>query len=142
MKYLLDTDHISILQADAGTDYAMLSLRISQHSWSDIALSVVSIHEQMLGAHNYINRARTDAGIIRGYSLVSTILNSYANAPVLPFDALAQTAFLNLKLGNCRLATMDLRLAATALSRNLIMVTRNRQDFCKAPGLIIEDWTI
>ena len=141
MKYLFDTDHVSILQDGVGPEYAMLSLRISQHSWSDIALSVVSVHEQMLGAHNYINRARSDAGVIRGYLLINTILNSFASAPVLPFDSAALSVFHNLKKSKTRLATMDLRLAATALSRNLIMVTRNSQDFNKVSGLAIEDWT-
>ena len=119
----------------------MILLRISQHLWSDIALSAVSVHEQMLGAHNYINRARTDAGVIRSYGIVNIILNSYATAPVLPFDAAALAVFHSLKASKCRLGTMDLRLAALAISRNLIMVTRNRQDFSKVPGLIIEDWT-
>jgi tRNA(fMet)-specific endonuclease VapC len=142
VKYLLDTDHISILQDGAGPEYAVLSLRISKHSWSEVVLSVVSVHEQMLGDHNYINRARTDAGVTRGYSLISTILNSYANAPVLPFDASALAVFNSLKAAKTRLATMDLRLATLALSRKLIVVTRNSKDFGKVPGLVIEDWTV
>lgn len=142
MKYLFDTDHISILQDGTGSEYAVLALRISQHSWSDIALSVVSVHEQMIGAHDYINRARKDAEIIRGYALINTILSSYAGAPVLPFDSSAIAIFHNLRQSKIRVATMDLRLAAIALSRNLIMVTRNSRDFGKVPGLSMEDWTI
>jgi tRNA(fMet)-specific endonuclease VapC len=126
----------------AQAEYAILSLSISQHSWTDIALSVVSVHEQLLGAHNYINRARTEAGVTRGYALISTILNSYATAPVLPFDALALTVFNNLKSSKTRLAMMDLRLASLALSRNPIVVTRNSKDFRRVPGRIIEDWTV
>jgi tRNA(fMet)-specific endonuclease VapC len=41
-----------------------------------------------------------------------------------------------------RVATMDLRIAAIALSRNLILLTRNSGDFSKIPNLITEDWTI
>ncbi len=58
MKYLLDTDHISILQRESGPEFAALSARISQVSRDDLAFSVVSFHEQVLGAHTYINRAR------------------------------------------------------------------------------------
>lgn len=141
MKYLFDTDHISILQDGTGTEYATLVLRISQHSRSDIALSVVSVHEQLIGAHTYINRARVDAGIIRGYDLIGTIVSSYSTAPLLPFDLAAAVVFNSLRASKCRIATLDLRLAAIALSRNLIMVTRNTQDFGKVPGLVVEDWT-
>ena len=41
-----------------------------------------------------------------------------------------------------RVAKMDTRIAAIALSHELILLTRNYQHFNKIPGLLIEDWTI
>ncbi|WP_016879798.1 hypothetical protein ACF3DV_25065 [Chlorogloeopsis fritschii PCC 9212] len=35
-----------------------------------------------------------------------------------------------------------LYLIAIALSRKLILLTRNHQDFSKAQGLLIEDWAV
>lgn len=58
MKYLLDTDHLSILQRQAGKDYRNLSTRIAHYPLSDFAVSTVTFHEKMLGSHAYINRAR------------------------------------------------------------------------------------
>ncbi len=37
---------------------------------------------------------------------------------------------------------MDLRIAATAQARGLILLTRNTRDFSQVPGLVTEDWTI
>ncbi|WP_197047387.1 type II toxin-antitoxin system VapC family toxin [Planktothrix serta] len=54
MKYLLDTDHLSILQRQTGKDYSNLSTRMAQYSLSDFAVSIVTFHEQMLGCHAYI----------------------------------------------------------------------------------------
>jgi tRNA(fMet)-specific endonuclease VapC len=49
LKYLLDTDHLSVLQQQAGSAYAALSARIARQQPADLALSVVSFHEQILG---------------------------------------------------------------------------------------------
>lgn len=59
MKYLLDTDHLSILQRQIGENYNSLTKRMAQHSISDFAVSVATFHEQVVGSHAYINRART-----------------------------------------------------------------------------------
>jgi WD40 repeat protein len=70
VKYLLDTDHISFLQRRSGPEYAALAARIAQHPPADFTFSVVSFHEQVLGAHTFIGRARTAAEVIRGYTLL------------------------------------------------------------------------
>lgn len=70
MRFLLDTDHISFLQRRSGSEFTNLTARIAQHSPTDFALSVVSFHEQVLGAHSFINRAHTPADVIRGYTLL------------------------------------------------------------------------
>ena len=138
MKYLLDTDHITVLQRPSGREHATLTARLSQHPQSDFALSVVSFHEQVLGAHTFVARARTAANIVRGYTLLQEILDAYLFAPVLPFDSAASARFEFLKRQRIRVATMDLSIAQT---RGVVLLTRNAVDFGKIPGLIFEDWT-
>jgi tRNA(fMet)-specific endonuclease VapC len=141
VKYLLDTDHISFLQRRAAPEHAFLMARMAQHPLADFAFSVVSFHEQALGAHTYVARARTTAELIRGYSLLSEILHGFLNAPVLPFDVAAGAALEGLRAQRVRLAAMDMRISAIALSQRLILLTRNVRDFEKVPGLRTEDWT-
>ncbi len=142
MKYLLDTDHVSILQRQSGQEYAALAARLARESPNDVALSSISFHEQVLGCHTYIIRARTSSDLVRGYEMLERVLRDFAAAIVLPFDASAAAVFDGLLAQRIRIATMDLRVAAVALSRNLTLLTRNVSDFSKVPGLVTEDWTV
>jgi tRNA(fMet)-specific endonuclease VapC len=134
VRFLLDTDHVSILQRGSGAEYAVLTGRIAQHAQSDFALSIVGFHEQVLGAHTVLARARTTADLVRGYRLLSEILNGFLFAPVLPFDAAAGTSFDALKTQRLRVATMDLRIASIAVSRGLVLLTRNAADSGRSQG--------
>jgi len=142
VKYLLDTDHISFMQKRRGPEYGALIARIARHSAADFSFSIVSFHEQTLGGHALLNRARTTAHLIHGYLLLLEILQSYMTTAVLPFDAAAAAVFHNLQAQRIRVATMDLRIAAITLSRGLKVLTRNVRDFGRVPGLLTEDWTI
>ncbi|MBT3605609.1 MAG: type II toxin-antitoxin system VapC family toxin [Candidatus Latescibacteria bacterium] len=141
MKYLLDTDHISILQRQTGAEYVRLKSRIAQHSQIDLAFSIISFHEQILGCHTYINRARNSNNIVKGYDMFARVLRVFTISPVISFDNTAASVFDELLSQKVRVATMDLRIASIALSRDMVLVTRNLSDFVKVPDLKIEDWT-
>ena len=142
MTSLLDTDHITMLQREAGPEFATLRVRIAQYPPTERACSIISLHEQVVGCHTYINRARTADEVVRGYAMLAQVLRNFAGAPVLPFDAAAAAVFDALLAQRVRVGTMDLRIAAIALARGLVVVTRNTRDFGRVPGLQIEDWTV
>lgn len=141
MIYLLDSDHASILEWQGGTEYAVLVANLNLHAADGVGISVVSFHEQMLGANKQISQARAAQGLIRGYDLMFKAIELYRRFPLVPFDAAAVAEFNGLKSRKLRVGTMDLRIAAIALSRNLVLVTRNVSDFGKVPGLRTVDWT-
>ena len=141
MKYLLDTDHISFLQRRSGSEYQVLSAKMGQHSLADFGLPVVSFHEQALGAHSFLAQARTPAELVRGYELLKIIIESFALGRIVVFDLAACQASDALKAQKIRIGTMDLRIAALALSLGLTLLTRNLRDFSLVPGLVVEDWT-
>jgi tRNA(fMet)-specific endonuclease VapC len=117
-------------------------IQMDRYSPEDFGLSAVSFHEQTLGAHNFINRAQTNTDTIRGYNLLIEILQGFASAPVLPFDREAIAVFDELRSQKVRVATMDLRIASIAISRDLVLLTRNVRDFSEVPKLVTEDWTV
>ena len=69
------------------------------------------------------------------------LVNDFKVIPLVSFDADAGTALSQLQAQRIQLARMDSRVAAIALSRKLVLLTRNHQDFSKVPGLLIENWT-
>ncbi len=141
MRYLLDTDHLSIRQRQSGRDFSNLLTRITQQPISAFALSIVTFHEQILGSHAFINRARSPNDVVKGYEMMSQLMDSFRVLPIVLFDAAAATTLSQWQTQRLQLAKMDARIAAIAVSRGLTLLTRNQQDFCKVPGLAIEDWT-
>jgi len=142
MKYLLDTDHLSILQRRAGAEYRRLSTWMAQLLPVDFACCVVSLHEQLMGAHNFLSQAKNSAGLVRGYQLLQHLPRDNLAFQLQPFDAATAVIYDQLRGQNLRVGAMDLRLASIALSQNLIVLTRNLRDFGRVPGLAVEDRTV
>jgi tRNA(fMet)-specific endonuclease VapC len=140
--FVLDTDLISIMQRRADPEWTRLRNRMEQHERSDFYVTVVSVHEQVLGANNFISRAKKRAETIRGYQIIEWALLTYTDYKTLPYDEPAIIQFENLRQQGVRIGTMDLRIASIALSHDFTLLTRNIVDFEKVPGLRVEDWTI
>lgn len=64
------------------------------------------------------------------------------NINVLDFDQEAYNCYTELVRQKVRIGTQDLRIAACVISLSGVLVTRNRRDFERVPGLRFEDWTI
>lgn len=141
MRFLFDTDVVSILQWKSGDAYSRLIARISSLPMDDFAISIVTFHEQTIGAHTYIQAARTGADLERGYRMLLNALARFSRSQVVLYDATTEGIFRQLRKQRVRIGTMDLRIAATALQYNLTLLTRNTTDFSKVPGLSFEDWT-
>ena len=140
--YVLDTDHLGILQRVSNPHYAALSRRISRHVQSDFHVTIVSFHEQVLGWTAYIAKARDTEGVVRGYLRLDAILTDFSHAQVLLFDSPAANVFNDLRRQRIRIGTMDLRIASIAMANDMTVLTRNLVDFQQVPRLRVEDWTV
>ena len=62
--------------------------------------------------------------------------------PPVPFDSGRESQFQQLRAARLRVGTLDLKIAAIALTNGLTVLTRNRSDFGRVPGLTLADWSV
>jgi tRNA(fMet)-specific endonuclease VapC len=134
VQVILDTDHLSILQNRNQPDCERLERRLSSHVPNEVAVSVISFQEQTQGWSGWINKAKTDAEILLGYSKLQELLIEFSRMKVLPFGMAAQTTFKELVRQRLRVGTLDLRIASIVLVNQAKLLTRNLKDFRKIPG--------
>ncbi len=139
--FVFDTDHLVILQRQSPSAYDSLLQQIGQYAPVDFFVSIISFHEQVMGWNAYISQAKDPRVTVRGYERLQKVLSNFSRAQVLPFDDPSAIIFDDLRKRRIRIGTMDLRIAAIALSRDMTVLTRNVRDFSRVPGLKVEDWT-
>ncbi len=139
--YILDTDHFSFLQRPTSAEAQRLRFRLSNISDDERFVTVITLEEQMRGWLAQIAKAKSLLQQIETYRRLEKLLNDYAQSKLLSFDERAVAKFEELKAGRIRIGTMDLKIAAIALSHNATLLTRNLADFQKVPGLKVEDWS-
>ena len=140
--FVLDTDHLVILQKRSGADFANLLRRLSQYEPSAFFVTIVSFHELIGGWQQYLSKATSSDGVVRGYRKLETVIGDFAKAQVLPFSAAAAHIFDDLRKQRVRVATMDLRIGSVAIANRMTILTRNTVDFQRIPNLSFEDWTV
>lgn len=140
--YILDSDHLSILQRERGPEFGNLVKRCAGFQAGDFFVTIISFHEQVNGWTKYIARARNAHALTRGYTELEGILDSFARAQVLPFSAVAADVYDELRKRRVRVGAMDLRIAAIVIANQMTLLTRNTVDFQRVPDLSFEDWTV
>jgi tRNA(fMet)-specific endonuclease VapC len=140
--YVLDSDHLSILQRQSGPEFDNLMRRCAAFRAGDFFVTIVSFHEQVNGWTNYIARAKNAPALTRGYLELEGILESFARAQVLPFSAAAADVYDELRKQRVRVGAMDLRIASVVIANQMTLLTRNTVDFERVPDLAFEDWTV
>ena len=138
IKYLLDTDTISLLQEK----HPNVVRRVTETPREMLAITVITVEEQLSGWYTYLRQARTIRSQASAYEHLAKVASFVGghNIVTLSESAIVQVKqFGRLKLG---VRAMDLRIAAIALEMSATVVTRNLRDFQVVPGLRCEDWSV
>ena len=129
MRYLLDANAVIAMLNDPHG-------RVAQHARrerpADVGVSAIIIHELYSGAYC---SARAAQNVTR----VDVLRFS-----VLPFEKedarSAGQVRAHLRAKGTPIGPYDVLIAGQAIARKLTLITHNRREFIRVPGLVIEDW--
>jgi tRNA(fMet)-specific endonuclease VapC len=138
--YLLDTDHLSVLER-GGAESERLRRRLQTVPPDEVAATVVSYEEQTRGWLSYTAKAQSLEGQITAYSYLQRHLQVFCAVPLIAFDSAAAAIVQQLQKQRIRIGSMDLKIASIALAQDATLLSRNVTDFQKVPGLHVQDWT-
>ncbi|QDV70332.1 Toxin FitB [Rosistilla carotiformis] len=139
--FLLDTDHVSVLQRATGHSFEQLIRRLQSVPEENVFLSIVTFHERFRGWTSLIAKAKTDASVVLAYQRLRETLQEFSDVQLADFDDAAAKVFASYRSQKIRIGTMDLRIASIAIANDLTLLTRNTVDFVRVPNLRFEDWT-
>ena len=138
---LLDTDHITLMKYPGNERAARLRQRLEALPPGEtVAVPVVVVEEQMRGWLATIAKERTTRRQIPAYQELATLFEFFAEFDIAAFDERAVDHFEALRSAKLRLGTMDLKIAATALANGAVLLSANKSDFGRVPGLRVENW--
>ena len=137
MIFLLDTDHVSLDQRG----HPRVRARVQAAGPEQVAISVITVEEQMRGWLAAIRAAATSDARATAYQRLRMALEYFASFTIIDYTVHMDALVSDLRKQGLRIGTQDLRIAALALVQGATIVTRNTRDFAQVPGLMIEDWT-
>jgi tRNA(fMet)-specific endonuclease VapC len=137
---LLDTDHLSVLRNRSGERRARLLARMDATENEVFGTTIVNIAEQMKGWLAVVNKEREVVRQVVGYRELARLFDFFSSYHLAPFDEAAANRFNELRQAKVRVGTSDLKIAAVTLTCNALLLTANRQDFEKIPGLRFANW--
>jgi tRNA(fMet)-specific endonuclease VapC len=136
--YVLDTDMLTLYRRG----HEAVMRHALTHPPEDLAITVITVEEQLSGWYTLLRRVKASADLTRVYDrLVETVM-FLSSTHILSFTQPAAAQYEQLRSMRLRIGTMDLRIAAIVLAYGATLVTRNVQDFQRISGLVIEDWTV
>lgn len=141
MVVILDSDHLTVIQRRAEPAYSRLRTRLSELPPNTVHTTIVSFEEQMRGWLAVIARVRNQSKEVAAYQRLQALLRFFNEIPVLEYTDVVASRFEDLKHSRLRIGSMDLKIAAIALSQDGLLLSANLKDFQKVPNLRLEDWT-
>ena len=136
--FVLDTDILTLLQHG----HPEVCHNVARHDADDLAVSVISVEEQLSGWYTVIRKSKSNHLLAQAYEHLTLCVESLSDLRVLTFDEASIERFANLRASRIPTRNPDLKIAATVMECDGTLVTRNIRDFVQVPGLRVVDWSI
>ena len=137
MSYLLDTNVISELRKPAGRASTDVRVWSGRQRTSDLLISVITVMEIEIGVARLERRDSVQGDVLRKW-LERDLLAAFATR-ILPVDLAVVRLASAMHVPDPR-PERDVLIAATALSLNLVVVTRNIADFQPLGVELLNPW--
>lgn len=132
-----DSDIVSLLLRG----HPVVTSRVQATPPAARALPIVTAQELLTGWLPLLTRRQPPEVYVTVYAEFRRALEFARAVSLLDFDAAAAVEYERLRRTYRRLGTNDLRIAAIALTRGAVLLTRNVSDFSVIAGLRVEDWS-
>lgn len=135
--HVLDTDTLSLLQEG----HPAVVARVAAHAPQDIAVTVITVEEQLSGWYRQLRRNKQPEDLAKVYDRLTATVRYLSRLALISFSEAAIHRAKSLKAANLNVRKMDLSIAAIALEAQATVVTCNVRDFMRVPNLAVEDWS-
>ncbi len=136
--YLFDTDTLSLFERM----HSAVVRNVFYHLADDIRVTSVTVEEQISGWFATLRDARTPQQLEAAHVRLSETVRLLSGWDIVPFTAFAAVRYQTLLRQRLNVGGNDLRVASIALEFGAVVVTRNRRDFGRVPGVSCEDWSV
>lgn len=135
---LLETDHLSVLKYSGSERCIRLTARLAMVRDEVIGTTIITFEEQMRGWIASIAKERQVRRQVGPYRELLGLFEFFSQYEILPFDDKAAAIYEG--FSRIRIGAMDRKIAAIAIANNSLLLTANRRDYERVPGLRFENW--
>jgi tRNA(fMet)-specific endonuclease VapC len=107
------------------------------------AMPIIVIEEIIRGRLNVIRQAeagRSSVSIAHTYELFEKTFRDFRRIHILSYTPQTESLYQQWRQQDIRIATYDLWIAAICVAHAARLISRNRRDFERVPGLMVEFW--
>ena len=138
LRFLFDTDHLTLYHHR----HPQLMHRMVLQPPDAVGVSAVTAEESLRGRLAALSQACNGFMRTLQYRHLLESLDLLSQFLLVPYDQGSENHFQHLRSLRLKVGTQDLKIAAIALANNVVLLTSNRRDFGRIPGLQLDDWSL